>query len=189
MAYEVLGDVIAKASEQTFEASMSEGLFAPLGMAHTTFLRSEVGEDLCTTPHVGHGQPRVSDTYPYHRAHAPSSTLHSSAAEMCAWILACGSESTTGEAGAEVDRILQPPSFEAMWTPHVEARPGRHYGLGWMLSDLPERRWALHGGRDVGFRSHLSVFPDERAGFVILSNYSETPIPPLRDALIEVLFD
>jgi len=190
MAFEVLGDLIAKVSGKTFEAAMHDGILGPLKMSTSTFLESELDPKLRTTPHVGRRKPEVSELYPYNRAHAPSSTLHSSVDEMCNWIIACTGRGALTDAGDESEgetRILTSASFDELWKPHVLARRGRHYGLAWMLGDSPRGLWVFHGGRDPGFRTHLSIFPDEGVGIIILSNYSETPIPPLRDALIEAV--
>jgi CubicO group peptidase (beta-lactamase class C family) len=85
IAYEVLGDLIAKLSGQSFEAYMRMHLLHPLGMSTSTFFKHEVPPELAMTPHVSVPQIMLSPVYPYHRAHAPSSTLHSSALEMCHW--------------------------------------------------------------------------------------------------------
>ena len=61
-------------------------------------------------------------------------------------------------------------------------------GLGWMLSDSPYGLWVQHGGRDVGFRSHVSLMPDLGGGIVILSNYSDAPISEIRDAILSATF-
>jgi CubicO group peptidase (beta-lactamase class C family) len=53
IAFDVLGDAIAKVSGQPFEAYVKAQLLAPLGMDDSTFLRDEVGPDLAVTPHFG----------------------------------------------------------------------------------------------------------------------------------------
>ena len=86
MAYEVMGDVIAKVSGISFEEYMQENILTPLEMENSTFLKQEVPSELETTPHYGSGSPSI--VYPYHRAHAPSSTLHSNVLEMSNWAIA-----------------------------------------------------------------------------------------------------
>src|SRR5262249_7502550 len=88
IAFEVLGDVIAKASGQTFETYVKTHILDPLEMHDSTFLRREVAPDLATTPHFGAPLKVLTGAYPYHRAHAPSSTLHSSVQEMGQWAIA-----------------------------------------------------------------------------------------------------
>src|SRR5216684_2651713 len=52
IAYEVLGDLIAKLSGHSFEEYMRRQLLRPLGMSTSTFLKHEVPAELGVTPHV-----------------------------------------------------------------------------------------------------------------------------------------
>ena len=183
MAYEVLGDLIAKASEQTFEDYVESRVLEPLGMKKSTFLLERADAELLTIPHIGRREPTVSEVYPYSRIHAPSSTMHSNVEEMCRWILVHAGRGELGET-----RILKESSHAMMWTPEARVSSDREYGLGWFLADSAHGRWAFHGGRDMGFRSHLTVLPERNGGLVVLSNYSETPIRELREALVERAF-
>src|SRR5436309_658144 len=47
-------------------------------LRRSNFLKDEVPAELGVTPHVSIPHLMLSPVYPYHRAHAPSSTLHSS---------------------------------------------------------------------------------------------------------------
>ncbi len=51
IGFNVLGDVIAKVSGQTFEDYMQEHIFTPLGMEDSSFLLSEVDPERLVTPH------------------------------------------------------------------------------------------------------------------------------------------
>jgi CubicO group peptidase (beta-lactamase class C family) len=62
IAYEVLGDVIAKASGQSFEAYIRDHILQPLGMDQSTFLRAEVPPALAVTPHTGEVQLAITIT-------------------------------------------------------------------------------------------------------------------------------
>jgi CubicO group peptidase (beta-lactamase class C family) len=76
MAYNVLGDLIAKVSGVSFEQYVREHIFTPLEMAESSFFFPEVKPALRTSPHIG-SPPTVSPVYPYNRMHAPSGTLNS----------------------------------------------------------------------------------------------------------------
>jgi D-alanyl-D-alanine carboxypeptidase len=68
-------------------------------------------------------------------------------------------------------KLLQPESYRAMQT-EVELRNGRAtgYGLGISVGSSRGHRVLSHGGEVSGFTSHNSIFPDDRAAFVILTN-------------------
>lgn len=183
MAYEVLGDVIAKVSGRPFETYVRERILEPLEMRQSTFLLKETDPKLRTTPHVRGQVPTVSDVYPYHRAHAPSSTLHSNVEEMCNWIIAhCNRGEFKGR------RILSEDSHKEMWKPHAKVPGKGRMGLGWFLAESPYGTRVLHGGRDVGFRSHVTILPEKDGGLVILINYSNAPMPIIRNAIMVAAF-
>lgn len=171
MAYEVLGDVIAKVSGESFEAYVQERILAPLEMQHSTFLREETDAHLRTTPHVGRRKPKTSSVYPYHRAHAPSSTLHSNVEDMCNWIIA-----NVNRGQFKDRRILQADSYDQIWRPQATVREGVEIGLGWMLAERPYGLLVFHGGRDIGFQSHVTLLPETAGGLVILTNTSDVPV-------------
>jgi CubicO group peptidase (beta-lactamase class C family) len=90
MAYEVLGDLISKVSGETFEGYVQQHILTPLGMKSSTLLLKEANPQLLTTPHVlddAYGVV-VSKTFPYNRAHSPSSTLYSNVLDMARWAMA-----------------------------------------------------------------------------------------------------
>lgn len=57
----------------------------------------------------------------------------------------------------------------AMMTPYEDA-PGDQYGLGWYITDYPDYRLVWHGGRSVGFECAVLFSPDEKFGYVLLTN-------------------
>jgi len=150
LGFDIMGDVIAKVSGQSFEAFVKSNILAPLGMASSSFIYLELDSALRTTGHVD-DPARVSDVFPYNRRHAPSSTLNSSVIDMTRWMLA---NLNRGE--LEGRRILQPASYDALWAPTVripdKRYPGGHVGLSWFVKEIAGRRTVFHAGGDVGFR-------------------------------------
>lgn len=84
MAYEVLGDVIAKVSGESFEDYVRRHILEHLGMKSSTLLVKQADPELLTTPHVYDDSydVAVSPVFPYNRMHAPSSTLYSNVLDM-----------------------------------------------------------------------------------------------------------
>jgi CubicO group peptidase (beta-lactamase class C family) len=114
IAYDVLGDVIAKASGESFEAYVRQRILSPLRMQHSTLLYREVDPALLSDGHVLNsvGIPVVSKAYPYNRTHSPSSNLHSNALDMTRWAMA---NMNHGELDGQ--RILPESTYAAMWKP------------------------------------------------------------------------
>ena len=165
-AYEVLGDVIAKVSVESFEDYVQHHILKPLGMKDSTLLVREANPQLLTTPHVEErGQPVVSKIFPYNRAHAPSSTLYSSIEDMSRWAIA---NLNRGELDGQ--RILKRETAESMWRPVADAL-GMKEGISWFTTENHGHRLVLHSGGDVGFESLLVLAPDDALAVVAMSNF------------------
>jgi len=87
MAFECLGDVIAKVSGMTFEDYVRRYVLNPSGMDRSSFLMAEHLPGDWAAPHVRGLTTLAWEGYPYNRMHGPSSTLHSNAIEMCYWAI------------------------------------------------------------------------------------------------------
>lgn len=185
MAFEVLGDVIAKVSGQTFEAYVKTHILDPLDMHASTFLRSDVAPDLATTPHFGMPLHVLPGAYPYHRAHAPSSTLHSSVEELSHWAIA-----NLGRGSFKGKRILQAESYNLLWQPSVQTGEEglqEAVGLAWFLGSYRERRVIHHGGSDPGFGAEITLIPEQDAAVVVLANANTAAVGAITDATLDIL--
>jgi CubicO group peptidase (beta-lactamase class C family) len=172
-AFEVLGDLIAKVSGQSFADYVKEHILLPLGMNDSSILIRDVDPALLANGHVQEegGKTRVTEHYAYNRRHGPSSTLYSNVADMSRWAIA---NMNRGE--LEGRRILDASSYELLWAPAVEVgvRDDRlvHVGLSWFLSDYAGHQTVSHSGGDTGYRTNFVMVPDARVAVIVLSNYS-----------------
>ncbi len=185
MAFEVLGDVVAKVSGQSFEAYIKQHILNPLAMHASTFLRREVLPELAVTPHFGMPMRVLADAYPYHRGHAPSSTLHASVEEIGHWAIA-----NLNHGRFQGKTILQPERYHLLWHPYVQTGEtgwGEAVGLSWFLGSYRGRPVIHHGGSDPGFGAELVLLPGEDAAVVVLANANTTAIGSVTDAALDVL--
>lgn len=178
--YELLGLQLARAAGTTFEEAVRRELLSPLGMERSTFLRGEVPADLAASPHVGMPLVVPGDAYPYSRRHAPSSTLHSSAAELSRWLHA-----HLGGPGPRVDPALR----ELLWRPvvHLGDPPwDEHQALGWAVGSHGGHRVLSHSGADPGFGARLALVPERRTGVAVLANANTVPVSGIARAALDV---
>jgi len=84
MAFDVLGDLIAKVSGESFEAYVRRHILAPLGMSASTLLLKEADPQALAAGHEmsTNGVIAVSKVAPYNRIHSPSFNLLSSVDDM-----------------------------------------------------------------------------------------------------------
>ena len=172
MAFEVLGDLIAKVSGESFADYVREHILLPLGMNDSSILIREVDPALLANGHVEEqdGKIRVTEHYAYNRRHGPSSCLYSNVVDMSKWAIA---NMNKGE--LEGRRILDASSYELLWEPAVlvGARDNipRHVGLSWFLSSYAGYQTVSHGGRDIGYWTNFVMVPDAGVAVIVLSNY------------------
>lgn len=180
IAYDVLGDLVAKVSRMSFEDYVHHNIFEPLGMTSTSFLVREADPALLTRPHVWGANYDVAESpvFPYNRMHAPSSTLYSNVLDMARWAMA---NLNRGE--LEGKRILSAATFDVLWTP---ADPGAdYYGLGWFLNRRSGS--VYHPGGDLGFVSDLVLLPREKVAVVAMSNFNRGPIGYLTNVAFDIV--
>ncbi len=183
MAFDVLGDVIAKVSGKPFEVYVKENILDPLGMKESNFLRKAIREDLRTMPHIWRVKPIVSQIYPYNRPHAPSSTLNSSVVEMVNWILV---NLNRGELNGK--RILKGESYDVLWKPSVKITEKIEQGLSWFLSTRYRDIFTIsHAGGDRGYASYIALLPEKKIGLIIASNYEKTPTEAIMVGILDIL--
>jgi CubicO group peptidase (beta-lactamase class C family) len=173
MAFEVLGDLIAKVSDQAFADYVKGQILLPLGMNDSSILIRDVDPALLANGHDQEegGEVGVTEHYAYNRRHGPSSCLYSNVVDMSLWAIA---NMNRGE--LEGRRILDASSYELLWAPAVKvgSRDNRrvHVGLSWFLSDYAGYQTVSHGGRDIGYQTNFVMVPDAGVAVIVLSNYS-----------------
>ena len=190
--FELLGLLLSRATDTTFENAVRQQVLAPLGMRNSTFLRGEVPGNLAASPHVGMPLSVPRGAYPYTRRHAPSSTLHSNLVEMCRWMVAhlAPVEVAAGESDARWVR-LDPGLLDLMWRPVVPIGdpPWEEAGsLGWGVGSYRGHRTLSHSGADPGFGSRFVLVPERRTGVVVLANSNTVPTSTISAAALDIAF-
>jgi CubicO group peptidase (beta-lactamase class C family) len=173
MAFEVLGDVIAKVSGESFEDYVQRHILSPLGMKDSTLLVKQADPKLLAWGHeLGEtGDPFPSRVYPYNRIHSPSSDLHSNVLDMARWAIA---NMNRGELDGA--RILKSSTYEVMWKSagkfNGKASP---VGISWFLDNYKGNKVISHTGADPGFLAGLAMLPDKKIAVVWMANADWIP--------------
>ncbi|TPG85650.1 serine hydrolase [Brevibacillus laterosporus] len=188
-AFEILGDVISKVSGISFEQYMKENVLEVLGMKESHFYKPALSADLLTSPHILYVKndytAKVSEIFPYNRTHAPSSTLCSSAIEMCHYAIANMSE---GSLNGQI--LLHPDSHAELWKSQVHTGWDgfmTEMGLSWFLGEYKGHKVKSHVGGDTGFRSEFMVLPEEGIAVVIMTNSDYVSTQPLCTTILDIV--
>lgn len=183
--YELLGDVIAKASGQSFEDYVASHILTPANMSHSTLLLREADKVQLASPHVpGKDEKskelRVGDIFPYNRMHGPSSTLISDLRDMTRYLRVF-----LGRGEIDGVRVLGEAEIDEMWAPAF----GRfeRVGVSWQREQHGGDLVIRHGGSDEGFKSYILLVPDHEIGFVFMANSSTLPAKEVSAGLLDLL--
>ncbi len=169
IAYNVLGDLIAKISGMSYEAYMHRHLFQPLGMTKTTTMPPRQGDPaLLATGYEQDEQGTIKQSYyPYNRQHVPCGCIASNVNEMTRYAAAHLQRGVL--AGV---RILQPESYADMWAVQVhDVRYDREdSALGWWVQRHSPELVVAHEGMDDGFVSNFRLWTQRQLSIVVLCN-------------------
>lgn len=174
VAFDVLGDMVAKVSGLSFEDYVQRNILDPLGMASSTVLYQAADSSLIASPHLMNGELEyeVSDMFPYTRRHPACGTLFSNVLDMARWAMA-----NNNRGMLQGRRIIEESSYEEMWRPSAVAE--NPFGLGWMVEELGPYKLYSHGGGDPGFRTEFYVLPEKSLGVVVMTNSWDEDINPV----------
>jgi CubicO group peptidase (beta-lactamase class C family) len=172
--FDVLGDVVATVSGQSYEDYLQANVLTPLGMANSSYLLSDLDPAKLAAPHMydEDGNAKTLDFYPYTRAHAPSGAFYSSIHDMARFAIA-----NLNQGELDGTRVLPASAYEEMWAPQA-ASPWAEmfgpqvasYGLGWWVGDFNDHRIIGNYGTEFGFQSHMALFPDDGMAVIALVN-------------------
>ena len=184
MAYDVLGNLIEQVSGLSFEEYISQNMLDPLDMKQSSFLIDESLRHLYTDGHIRQLSIEVSRPYPYNPKHAPSSTLHSNAVNMCHWAIA----DYINRGQYENRHILDASAYNLLWHPYSTTNSDdQKIGLSWFLSEQNGRMKIYHGGGDLGFSTHFSMEPETKTAVVVLTNHDYSPVQAMSDGIWAML--
>jgi CubicO group peptidase (beta-lactamase class C family) len=191
IGYDILGELVFKASGKTYDDYVYDHILAPLGMTESTMLARKVDRRRLVLGHVldSKGHPSASRVYPYNRAHAPSSGLFSNARDMTRWAVA-----NLNRGQLRGRRILRSKTYDAMWESareldDLEGGPGTSVGLGWFLKNHRGNSLMTHSGGDTGFLSDLALLPEKGIAVVWMSNCDWIDSGPLNGPVTYAALD
>jgi CubicO group peptidase (beta-lactamase class C family) len=177
LLYIVAGEIVARASGQTYENFVQSRILKPLQMN-----RSYVGSLLSDESNLSSAHSSESGTIKtidFYRTHIGSAAggIYSNVADMAKWMMV---RLNKGKYGPDLSSSLfSLKNHSEMWRIHTvtENNPNPRYnshfsgyGLGWDISDVKGNFRVSHTGGLPGMLSILTMYPDLNLGIVILTN-------------------
>lgn len=185
LMYLAAGEVIHKASGQTWQSFVEQRILQPVGMDRSvTSIKALDAKGNFATPHKS-----LVDgvrTIPWYNwdTMAAAGGIISSSNDMAKWVRVQLDRGRIDDSR----RLFSDASSFRMWSPHTiipmsaasqKRSPTTHfraYGLGWNLADYKGRMLVSHGGGYDGMYSQVMLVPEENLGIVVLTN-SMTGLP------------
>ena len=162
--YLLLGDIIERASGQSYWEFLRARVFAPAGM-HAT--RSSDPRTVIRDRASGYGwNGGAFENRPALSANAYSAgAIASTIADMAKWAMALHTGSVIGQT-----------IRHQVWTPLTLTRgpvPPFSYGFGWVIDQERGHRAVLHSGGTPGFSSAIRHYPEAALTVVVLANHGD----------------
>lgn len=164
------GLISANTLGMTWDELMEKRIFDPLGMDRTV---TTVGAMQKTDDHalgyVYNFATKETRQLPMRDLHeiGPAGGINSSAADMVQWI-----RLMLNEGVHDGKRLVSEKLFEEIVSPQMNVGKGVDYGLGWFIRDWNGKKVVEHGGNIDGFNALVALMPEEKLGFVMLTNVS-----------------
>jgi CubicO group peptidase (beta-lactamase class C family) len=167
-AYVLLGAIIEKASGQTYQDYVEKQIFAPLGMTHSFYDRTDR-----VIPRRVSGYSKGKDgfvncaylsmTQPY-----AAGSLMSSVDDLALW-----------DAALYTDKVVKQESLRRAWTPFkLNNGKAAHYGYGWSIQSYEGHRIITHDGGINGFVTSGYRLPDDKVYVAVLTNSDSPEVYP-----------
>jgi CubicO group peptidase (beta-lactamase class C family) len=172
--YAAAGEAVAKAENSTWDKLIPSRIFKPLGMTNsdTSSFAMQKARDFS----LGYDyKPSTKETrlLPQREiaAAAPAGAINSSARDMAQWLrLMLNNGTFNGK------RIVSEKGFDELVRKQINIAGSVDYGLGWFLRQWNGHKVVEHGGNIDGFNSQVALMPDQKLGFVLLTNVTASPL-------------
>ena len=172
--YTAAGEAVAKAEHSTWEKLIATRIFKPLGMKNSDTSAAamqkardySLGYDYNPSTKVTRRLPQRDIT-----PAAPAGAINSSARDMAQWVrLMLNNGVVNGK------RLVSEKGFDELTRKQMNIGGPIDYGLGWFLRQWNGHKVVEHGGNIDGFNSQVALMPDQKLGFVLLTNVSASPL-------------
>lgn len=181
------GEIVQAVSGKSWDEFVTERIFKPLKMNRTnTSTNALVGLDNVAQCHTDFEGKTIEIPYLNWDNIAPAGAINSSVSDISKWIKL---QLNNGKYGST--QIFSSNRSREMWSPNTlqdvspnseKLFPTTHfkaYAMGWGVFDYLGKKIVSHSGGYDGMISYTCLVPEEKLGFVILTNKNSSLYNPL----------
>lgn len=151
----LLGHLLARRADKSYEALLVERICGPLQLADTRIRLTPEQKQRLASGHNADGEPEPNWDLP---TLAGAGAVRSTAADLARFVRA--NLEPAGTPLAEALRLSQQPRFVVEGVTSI--------GLGWHLNTAAKTVW--HNGQTGGYHAFAAFLPERKTGVVVLSN-------------------
>ncbi|HEV8366837.1 MAG TPA: serine hydrolase domain-containing protein, partial [Pyrinomonadaceae bacterium] len=172
--YAAAGEAVARAENSTWDKLIASKIFKPLGMkdSDTTVAAMQKERDFSFgyDYNITTKQTRLLPQRQIPSA-APAGAINSSARDMAQWLRFM-------LAGGVINgkRLVSEKGFNEAISKQITVGGSVDYGLGWFLRQWNKHKVVEHGGNIDGFNAQVALMPDQKLGFVLLTNVTASSL-------------
>lgn len=158
-AYVLLGYIIEKTSNLTYEEYLKENIFKPLNMNDTIVVDSKKLIENRASGYSVNNRQIVNSDMVDHSFEFGAGGIYSTVEDLYKWYKSIYS-----------DKLLKKASWNKMLTPYSE-----YYGYGWLTGNVEvdnvKKKVIGHNGQSFGYSSAFIKYVDDDTAIIVLSNF------------------
>lgn len=170
--YYLLGMIIEKITDMTFEDYITSFILQPLGMLNTGVYNNQKVITKIASPYQSSWEAYTQCEYIDMSSIFAAGSMYSTIDDLYLW-----------DQSFYTDRLISHDTLETAF--HSS---NLKYRFGWFLDEHFNRKRMYHGGAYRGFRSELHRYPEDQTSIIMLTNYEPVPVTKLTDALAGLQF-
>lgn len=195
--YLTAGLVVEEVSGMSWDDFLKERFFKPLKMDRTiTSTHALKNMDNIAAPHNTTDEGVIAIEYLNWDNIAPAGSIISCVSDLSNWLKVNLNHGVFNQ-----DTLFTASVQDELWTPHTPLKvstfarklwPTTHmkaYGLGWSMYDYQGKKIITHNGGYDGMISQTVLIPEEKSGFVILTNSLSGLYSPLIYETLDFVLD
>jgi CubicO group peptidase (beta-lactamase class C family) len=184
--YEVLGQIIERASGERYAEFLKEKIFDPLGMRHTLVLDERRHSGPLLALAYGQRNGRWEDiTYSPENYEYGDGGVESTGNDLVKWDQALNDGKLVRRATLDLAFTPGRTNDGRVIETHFFEYPSA-YGFGWFVSSENDARVLEHGGDWSGYRTHIIRVPSRRVTAIVLTNSSNDDVRLIAHRMIEI---
>jgi len=175
--YMSAGIAAGKVAGTDWDTLVEERIFRPLGMdSSTTSITGAQKDKRLSLGYLWEEAIQAYEHKPMRNVDniGPSGSINSNVLDMAQWL-----RLQLGRGEYEGRRLISEENLRETWTRQIAITASIGYGMGWMIREWEGQPVIEHGGNVNGFSAQVAMLPDSGLGFVLLTNASVSPLPPL----------